>query len=93
MEHELGKNAARAEVKAYGAGVLSSFGEMEWACAEAPTQECRDAGSITTTKPGALGASDHTGAWGAFRCCRLGVKKGTGTLLKTIKHPEIFMKT
>lgn len=47
------------EVKAFGAGVLSSFGEMEWACADQPSQalhftrctrpcgqECRDMGSM-----------------------------------------------
>lgn len=27
------------DVKAFGAGVLSSFGEMEWACSPSPSQE------------------------------------------------------
>lgn len=26
------------DVKAFGAGVLSSFGEMEWACSSSPSQ-------------------------------------------------------
>eukprot|EP00913_Durusdinium_trenchii_P018274 g17169.t1 len=34
------------DVKAFGAGVLSSFGEMEWACADVPSQECREMGSM-----------------------------------------------
>jgi phenylalanine-4-hydroxylase len=40
--------------KAYGAGLLSSFGEMEWSCASQPSKECRDAGSITANFPGLL---------------------------------------
>jgi len=36
------------EAKAYGAGLLSSFGEMEWSCAAEPTEECRAAGSMTS---------------------------------------------
>eukprot|EP00434_Breviolum_minutum_P031682 symbB.v1.2.028017.t1/scaffold2923.1/size67120/3 len=34
------------DVKAFGAGVLSSFGEMEWACSSSPSQECREMGSM-----------------------------------------------
>lgn len=34
------------EVKAYGAGVLSSFGEMEWSCAKEPSLECREMGGM-----------------------------------------------
>eukprot|EP00438_Fugacium_kawagutii_P009667 Skav216983 [mRNA] locus=scaffold594:177149:180606:- [translate_table: standard] len=44
------------DVKAFGAGVLSSFGEMEWACSPSPSQElpgdgeprpeCREMGSM-----------------------------------------------
>jgi len=36
------------DVKAYGAGLLSSFGEMEWSCAKEPSEECRQMGSIST---------------------------------------------
>lgn len=32
--------------KAYGAGVLSSFGELEWACAQSPSEECRKMGGL-----------------------------------------------
>jgi len=34
------------KVKAFGAGLLSSFGELEWGCAQEPTQECREMGSV-----------------------------------------------
>uniref|UniRef100_A0A7S1RW15 phenylalanine 4-monooxygenase n=1 Tax=Alexandrium catenella TaxID=2925 RepID=A0A7S1RW15_ALECA len=33
-------------VKAYGAGLLSSFGEMEWSCAAQPSATCREMGSM-----------------------------------------------
>jgi phenylalanine-4-hydroxylase len=33
-------------VSAYGAGVLSSFGELEWACAPEPSDDCRKAGGL-----------------------------------------------
>jgi len=33
-------------IKAFGAGVLSSFGEMEWACSSSPSQTCREMGSV-----------------------------------------------
>jgi len=39
------------EKKAFGAGLLSSFGEMEWSCAEAPSAEVRDMGGMTTNHP------------------------------------------
>eukprot|EP00747_Dinoflagellata_sp_TGD_P167189 gnl/TRDRNA2_/TRDRNA2_191171_c0_seq1.p1 gnl/TRDRNA2_/TRDRNA2_191171_c0~~gnl/TRDRNA2_/TRDRNA2_191171_c0_seq1.p1 ORF type:complete len:478 (-),score=67.79 gnl/TRDRNA2_/TRDRNA2_191171_c0_seq1:378-1811(-) len=32
--------------KAYGAGILSSFGELEWACSKTPSFECRQAGGL-----------------------------------------------
>ena len=36
------------KIKAYGAGLLSSFGEIEWACAEKPSIECRESGGMMT---------------------------------------------
>jgi len=32
---------------AYGAGVLSSFGELEWACSPTPSDACRQSGGLT----------------------------------------------
>ena len=34
------------KVKAMGAGILSSFGELEWACDDAPGLECRKMGGL-----------------------------------------------
>lgn len=34
------------EIKAFGAGLLSSFGEMEWSCSGTPSQTCREMGSM-----------------------------------------------
>ncbi|CAD7967821.1 unnamed protein product [Amoebophrya sp. A25] len=39
------------KVKAMGAGILSSFGEMEWAAAEKPSEECRISGGIARDYP------------------------------------------
>merc|ERR1711972_402575 len=33
-------------VKAFGAGLLSSFGEMEWSCDKNPSETCREMGSV-----------------------------------------------
>jgi phenylalanine-4-hydroxylase len=38
-------------VKVMGAGILSSFGEMEWAAARQPGRECREMGGIARTHP------------------------------------------
>jgi phenylalanine-4-hydroxylase len=43
---EFGLLREQGELKAYGAGLLSSFGEMEWSCDANPSQECRDMGSV-----------------------------------------------
>jgi len=37
--------------KVYGAGILSSFGEMEWSCADHPSTNVRDAGGMTRDYP------------------------------------------
>ncbi|CAD7958761.1 unnamed protein product [Amoebophrya sp. A120] len=42
------------EVKAMGAGILSSFGEMEWAAADKPSEECRQSGGIKRDYPDLL---------------------------------------
>merc|ERR1712232_624075 len=41
---------ADGSVKAYGAGVLSSFGEIEWACSDHPSLECRESGGLMAYK-------------------------------------------
>lgn len=41
---------ADGSIKAYGAGILSSFGEIEWACSPSPTDECRTSGGLTAYK-------------------------------------------
>lgn len=35
-------------MKAFGAGVLSSFGEMEWSCSPHPSTTCREMGGMAT---------------------------------------------
>jgi len=34
------------DIKAFGAGLLSSFGEMEWSCSKTPSLTCREMGSV-----------------------------------------------
>lgn len=43
---EFGLLREGGDVKAYGAGLLSSFGEMEWSCSGKPSQEAREMGSV-----------------------------------------------
>lgn len=38
--------SAENGVKAMGAGVLSSIGELEWSCTKEPSAECRKSGSV-----------------------------------------------
>jgi len=39
------------ERKVYGAGILSSFGEMEWSCADAPSEDVRHKGGMARDYP------------------------------------------
>jgi len=39
------------ERKVYGAGILSSFGEMEWSCAEGPSDTVRESGGMARDYP------------------------------------------
>jgi phenylalanine-4-hydroxylase len=43
---EFGLLQEDGDIKAYGAGLLSSFGEMEWSCSGSPSQEAREMGSV-----------------------------------------------
>eukprot|EP00439_Symbiodinium_sp_Y106_P062154 s252_g9.t1 len=43
---EFGLLREGSDCKAFGAGLLSSFGEMEWACDADPSEECREMGSM-----------------------------------------------
>lgn len=43
---EFGLLKEGSEHKAFGAGLLSSFGEMEWSCSPAPSTTCREMGSM-----------------------------------------------
>jgi phenylalanine-4-hydroxylase len=48
---EFGLCQQEGETKAYGAGLLSSFGELEWSCGSSPSEECRESGGITKSFP------------------------------------------
>lgn len=43
---EFGALETSSGYKAYGAGLLSSFGELEWACSPNPSPECRKMGGL-----------------------------------------------
>jgi len=43
--------AEGSNVRVMGAGILSSFGEMEWSAAPRPSDECRQMGGITRDYP------------------------------------------
>jgi len=45
------ENGAR---KVYGAGILSSFGEMEWSCSNTPSLEVREKGGVARDYPDML---------------------------------------
>jgi len=51
VEFGLLKSRCGDDVKVMGAGILSSLGEMEWAAAAAPSEECREAGGISKHHP------------------------------------------
>jgi len=48
---EFGLVEQQGKRKAIGAGLLSSFGEMEWACSDTPSPEVRDMGGMTANHP------------------------------------------
>jgi phenylalanine-4-hydroxylase len=43
---EFGVLSVNGQQKAYGAGLLSSFGELEWSCAPEPSEECMASGGL-----------------------------------------------
>jgi len=47
---EFGVLSTDAGYKAYGAGILSSFGELEWACSPSPSDESREMGGLMAYK-------------------------------------------
>lgn len=48
---EFGLCREHGAVKAFGAGLLSSFGEIEWACSSQPSEECRRNGGLDVAVP------------------------------------------
>lgn len=51
---EFGLVNEEGENKAFGAGLLSSFGEMEWSCAATPSAEVREMGGMSSNHPGLM---------------------------------------
>jgi len=49
---EFGLVQQEGELKSFGAGLLSSFGEMEWACSGEPSMEVREMGGMLANHPG-----------------------------------------
>jgi phenylalanine-4-hydroxylase len=43
---EFGLLSVNGKHKAYGAGLLSSFGELEWSCSPNPSEECMTSGGL-----------------------------------------------
>jgi len=50
------------DVKAFGAGLLSSFGELEWSCSPQPSLECREAGGVAHLERPEIRTFDAQGA-------------------------------
>eukprot|EP00397_Hematodinium_sp_SG-2012_P046645 GEMP01052782.1.p1 GENE.GEMP01052782.1~~GEMP01052782.1.p1 ORF type:complete len:472 (-),score=50.48 GEMP01052782.1:155-1570(-) len=48
---EFGLMEELGQRKVYGAGILSSFGEMEWSCADEPSMEVREKGGVLRDYP------------------------------------------
>lgn len=59
---EFGLLREGTQVKAYGAGLLSSFGEMEWSCAAEPSEQCREAGGMLAQRNPVILPLDPTDA-------------------------------
>jgi len=59
---EFGLVRQGGEVKAYGAGLLSSFGEMEWSCSREPSTTCREMGSVAELQAPSIVPLDPTQA-------------------------------
>jgi phenylalanine-4-hydroxylase len=57
---EFGLVRQDGEVRAFGAGLLSSFGELEWSCAREPSEECRQAGGLADLERPEIRSLDPT---------------------------------